>query len=46
MKHRRWRDLFERLPRADVPYGVLDFFVLKTLDAMGPLHGFGPARSR
>ena len=31
-------------PRADVPYGVLDLFVLKTLDAMGPLHGFGLAR--
>jgi|TARA_B100002003_G_scaffold247894_2_gene280378 transcriptional regulator len=30
--------------RADVPYGVLDLFVLKTLDAMGPLHGFGIAR--
>ena len=30
--------------RADVPYGVLDLFVLKTLDAMGPLHGFGLAR--
>ena len=29
--------------RADVPYGVLDLFVLKTLDAMGPLHGFGLA---
>ena len=30
--------------RADVPYGVLDLFALKTLDAMGPLHGFGLAR--
>ena len=30
--------------RADVPYGVLDLFVLRTLDAMGPLHGFGLAR--
>ena len=30
--------------RADVPYGVLDLFVLKTLDVMGPLHGFGLAR--
>ena len=30
--------------RADVPYGVLDLFVLKTLDAMGSLHGFGLAR--
>ena len=31
-------------PRSDVPYGALDLFVLKTLDAMGPLHGFGIAR--
>jgi PadR family transcriptional regulator PadR len=27
-----------------VPYGTLDLIVLKTLDAMGPLHGFGIAR--
>jgi PadR family transcriptional regulator len=30
--------------KADVPYGTLDLLVLKTLDAMGPLHGFGIAR--
>ena len=29
---------------AEVPYGTLDLMVLKTLDAMGPLHGFGIAR--
>ena len=29
---------------ADVPYGTLDLMVLKTLDAMGPLHGYGIAR--
>lgn len=28
----------------DVPYGTLDLLVLKTLDALGPLHGFGIAR--
>jgi transcriptional regulator len=27
-----------------VPYGTLDLMVLKTLDGMGPLHGFGIAR--
>jgi PadR family transcriptional regulator PadR len=27
-----------------VPYGTLDLMVLKTLDAIGPLHGFGLAR--
>jgi transcriptional regulator len=27
-----------------VPYGTLDLMVLKTLDAMGPLHGYGVAR--
>ncbi len=31
-------------PAADVPYGTLDLMVLKTLDAMGPLHGYGVAR--
>lgn len=31
-------------PDADVPYGRLDLIVLKTLDAMGPLHGYGIAR--
>src|ERR1044071_2516725 len=29
---------------ADVPYGTLDLMVLKTLQAMGPLHGYGIAR--
>ena len=29
---------------ADVPYGTLDLMVLKTLQAIGPLHGFGVAR--
>lgn len=27
-----------------VPYGTLDLLVLKTLDTMGPLHGYGIAR--
>jgi PadR family transcriptional regulator PadR len=29
---------------ADVPYGTLDLMVLKTLEQMGPLHGYGIAR--
>ena len=29
---------------AEVPYGTLDLMVLKTLDAMSPLHGYGIAR--
>ena len=29
---------------ADVPYGTLDLMVLKTLQAMGPLHGYAVAR--
>ena len=28
----------------EVPYGTLDLMVLKTLDAMSPLHGYGIAR--
>ena len=31
-------------PKTDVPYGTLDLLVLKTLDTMGPMHGFGIAR--
>ena len=31
-------------PDADIPYGTLDLMVLKTLDGMGPLHGYGIAR--
>jgi PadR family transcriptional regulator PadR len=30
--------------RSDVPYGTLDLMVLKTLDALGALHGYGIAR--
>ena len=29
---------------SEVPYGTLDLMVLKTLAAMGPLHGYGVAR--
>jgi PadR family transcriptional regulator PadR len=28
----------------EVPYGTLDLMVLKTLEGMGPLHGYGIAR--
>lgn len=28
----------------DVPYGTLDLLVLRTLDTLGPMHGFGIAR--
>jgi transcriptional regulator len=31
-------------PGNDVLYGTLDLMVLKTLAAMGPLHGYGLAR--
>ena len=31
-------------PPSEVPYGTLDLMVLKTLDAMGPLHGYRLAR--
>jgi PadR family transcriptional regulator PadR len=29
---------------SEVPYGTLDLMVLKTLAALGPLHGYGVAR--
>lgn len=29
---------------SEVPYGTLDLMVLKTLEGMGPLHGYGIAR--
>jgi transcriptional regulator len=28
----------------EVPYGALDLMVLKTLEGLGPLHGYGIAR--
>jgi PadR family transcriptional regulator PadR len=31
-------------PKSEVLQGTLDLMVLKTLDALGPLHGFGIAR--
>jgi PadR family transcriptional regulator, regulatory protein PadR len=31
-------------PKSEVLQGTLDLMVLKTLDAMGPLHGYGLAR--
>lgn len=32
------------LNKADIPQGTLALMVLKTLDLLGPLHGFGIAR--
>ena len=32
------------LPKSDVLQGTLDLMVLKTLETMGPLHGYGIAR--
>ncbi|HEX7361887.1 MAG TPA: PadR family transcriptional regulator [Bryobacteraceae bacterium] len=29
---------------AEVPYGTLDLLILKTLETMGPLHGYAIAR--
>jgi PadR family transcriptional regulator PadR len=31
-------------PSSEVPYGALDLMVLKTLESMGPQHGYGIAR--
>ena len=31
-------------PRSEVLQGTLDLIVLKTLESMGPMHGFGLAR--
>jgi PadR family transcriptional regulator PadR len=31
-------------PKADVLQGTLDLLVLKTLDTMGPMHGYGIAQ--
>ena len=30
--------------KTDVPYGTLDLLILKTLDTLGPLHGYRIAR--
>ena len=31
-------------PKTEIPYGTLDLLVLKTLETIGPMHGFGIAR--
>ncbi len=30
--------------KSEIPYGTLDLLILKTLDTMGPLHGYRIAR--
>jgi PadR family transcriptional regulator, regulatory protein PadR len=30
--------------KSEIPHGTLDLFVLRTLDTMGPLHGYNIAR--
>lgn len=37
-------DIMPKPPSPEVPYGTLDLMVLKTLEAMGPLHGYRLAR--
>lgn len=32
------------MPKRDVPHGTLDLLILKTLDTMGAMHGYGIAR--
>lgn len=32
------------MPQDEIPYGTLDLMVLKTLDVLGPSHGYGIAR--
>jgi transcriptional regulator len=32
------------MSQAEIPYGTLDLMVLKTLDVIGPSHGYGIAR--
>ena len=32
------------MPHTEIPYGTLDLMVLKTLDVIGPSHGYGIAR--
>jgi transcriptional regulator len=32
------------LPKSEVMYGTLDLLVLRTLEALGPLHGYAIAR--
>lgn len=31
-------------PKTEIPYGTLDLLILKTLDAMGAMHGYRIAR--
>jgi PadR family transcriptional regulator len=31
-------------PKSEVPYGTLDLLILKTLDTLGPAHGYRIAR--
>jgi PadR family transcriptional regulator, regulatory protein PadR len=33
-----------RTDKTEVPYGTLDLVILKTLDTMGPMHGYSIAR--
>lgn len=30
--------------KSDLPHGTLDLFIIRTLDTMGPLHGYNIAR--
>ncbi|MGH9475467.1 MAG: PadR family transcriptional regulator [Terriglobales bacterium] len=38
------KDVDKAANRSDILHGTLDLLVLKTLEALGPLHGYGIAR--
>jgi PadR family transcriptional regulator, regulatory protein PadR len=44
VEHQQGRVSMITAPKAEVLQGTLDLLVLKTLDTLGPLHGFGIAR--
>ncbi len=37
-------DMSNREQSAEIPYGTLDLLILKTLQSLGPLHGYAIAR--
>ena len=37
-------DMSKQEQSAEIPYGTLDLLILKTLQSLGPLHGYAIAR--
>lgn len=43
--HRQAMDISNEKPKSEIPPGTLEMLILKTIKRLGPMHGYGIAKS-